>query len=266
MGRRQGITSTTSRIRSRRNARRSSTWVSTTGSSETRSSARTCLTPVALRTCVARWTNWRTKSIRTTWLQKKFEDTELTGGFVHTKLVPIRCQSSIDLTSSKHCQLCDSWKTKRMQLISKDGRKAIARLGGTGKIPGGIFHLRQHRDDGPSTDRSGKPAKKVIGPLIRGMIIRINLLKYSSKFGNSQEQFIVTDGVCKHYTSKYRKMATEILHENSGLRCNSYENEVNTASQIKTGTTRTTCCSPSTTPIFWSTRCEDRFSTEPNHP
>ena len=50
-GRSQGITSTTSRIRSRRNARRSSTWVSTTGSSETRSSARTCLTPVARSMC-----------------------------------------------------------------------------------------------------------------------------------------------------------------------------------------------------------------------
>ena len=62
----KGFTSTTSRIRSRRNVRRSSTWVSTTGSSETRSSARTCLTPVARRKCVARWTNWRTKTIRNT--------------------------------------------------------------------------------------------------------------------------------------------------------------------------------------------------------
>ena len=55
-GKKPGITSTTSRIRSRRNARRSSTWVSTTGSYETRSSAKTCLTPVARRKCVARWT------------------------------------------------------------------------------------------------------------------------------------------------------------------------------------------------------------------
>ena len=39
----------------------------------------------------------------------------------------------------KHCQPCDSSKTKRMQLISKDGRKAIPRLGGTGKNPGGIL-------------------------------------------------------------------------------------------------------------------------------
>ena len=34
------------------------------------------------------------------------------------------------------------------------------------------------------------------------MILRINLVQnYSSKFGNSQQQFTVTDGGCKHYTS-----------------------------------------------------------------
>ena len=34
-----------------------------------------------------------------------------------------------------------------------------------------------HRDDGPSTDRSGKSAKTVIGPIIRGMILKINLMQ-----------------------------------------------------------------------------------------
>ena len=35
-------------------------------------------------------------------------------------------------------------------------------------------------------------------PIIRGMILRINLVQnYSSKFGNSQQQFTVTDGGCK---------------------------------------------------------------------
>ena len=137
-GRSQGITSTTSRIRSRSNARRSSSWVSTTGSSETRSSARTCLTSVALKKYVVRWTNWRTKTTRTTSLQNKFVCTETIGGFVRTQLYLIRCQFGIDLTSSKHCQPCDSSKTKRIQLISKDG-KAIPHLGGTGKNPGGIL-------------------------------------------------------------------------------------------------------------------------------
>ena len=59
MGRSQGITSTSSRTRSRRNARRRISWVSTTGSSATRNSARICLTSVALKNYVVKWTNWR---------------------------------------------------------------------------------------------------------------------------------------------------------------------------------------------------------------
>ena len=50
-----------------------------------------------------------------------------------------------------------------------------------------------HHEDVPSTDWSGKPDRKVIGPLNRGMILRINLLKYSSKVGNSWQQFTVTN-------------------------------------------------------------------------
>ena len=119
------------------------------------------MTSVARRKCVARWTKWRTKTTRTTQLQKKFETTELTGGFVQTKLVPIRCQSGIDLTSSKHCQPCDSSKTKRMQLINKDGRKAIPRLGGTGKNPGGILLMSITTKTYPALMDQGKPDGKV---------------------------------------------------------------------------------------------------------
>ena len=121
--------------------------------------------PVARRKCVARWANWPTKTIRTTWLQKKFEDTEPTGGFVQTKLVPIRCQSGIDLTSSKHCQPCDSSKTKRMQLISKDGRKAVPRFGGTGKNPGGILLMSITTNKYPALIDPGKPDEKWLGHL-----------------------------------------------------------------------------------------------------
>ena len=49
-------------------------------------------------------------------------------------------RAGIDLTSSKDCQPCDSSKTTRIQLISKDG-KAILHLGGTGKNLGGILLL-----------------------------------------------------------------------------------------------------------------------------
>ena len=45
-----------------------------------------------------------------------------------------------------------------------------------GKLPGGIPHLRHHRDDGPSTDRSRKPAKTVLGLIIRGMSLTKNLV------------------------------------------------------------------------------------------
>ena len=74
-----------------------------------------------------------------------------------------------------------------MKLITKIGGKALPHLGGKGKIPGGILHLRHHHDDGLDTDGAGELAKTVIGPIIRGMILKINLVKnYSDKFGNSQ--------------------------------------------------------------------------------
>ena len=48
---------------------------------------------------------------------------------------------------------------RRLKLITKIGGKALPRLGGNGKIPGGIPHLRHHRDDGLDTDGVGEPAK-----------------------------------------------------------------------------------------------------------
>ena len=45
---------------------------------------------------------------------------------------------------------------QRIKLISKIGGKALHRLGGNGKIPGGIPHLRHHRDDGLDTDGAGE--------------------------------------------------------------------------------------------------------------
>ena len=48
---------------------------------------------------------------------------------------------------------------QRIELITKIGGKALLRLGGNGKIPGGIPHLRHHRDDGLNTDGAGELAK-----------------------------------------------------------------------------------------------------------
>ena len=44
--------------------------------------------------------------------------------------------------------------------------------GGNGKLPGGIPHLRHHRDDGLYTNGVEKPAKTVFGPIIRGMSLK----------------------------------------------------------------------------------------------
>ena len=48
---------------------------------------------------------------------------------------------------------------QRIKLITKIAGKALPRLGGNGKLPGGIPHLRHHRDDGLDTDGAGEPAK-----------------------------------------------------------------------------------------------------------
>ena len=61
--------------------------------------ARTCLTSVALKKYVVRWTK----------MADEDHTHHITPEEIH-ELVPIRCQSGIDLTSSKH-QLCDSSKT-----------------------------------------------------------------------------------------------------------------------------------------------------------
>ena len=50
-------------------------------------------------------------------------------------------------------------KNAEYQNYYKIGGKALPRLGGTGKIPGGIPHLRHHHDDGLNTDGAGEPSK-----------------------------------------------------------------------------------------------------------
>ena len=66
---------------------------------------------------------------------------------------------------------------QRMKLTIKIGGKALPRLGGNGKIPGGIPHLRHHRDDGLNTDGAVKPAKRVYGLFTCGMSLKTNLVQ-----------------------------------------------------------------------------------------
>ena len=89
---------------------------------------------------------------------------------------------------------------KRIKLITKIGGKALLRLGGNGKIPGGIPHLKHHRDDGPNTDRSGKPAKTVIGPIISGMILKINLVQ------NYSDNSVTSNAVYCHRRERKKRI------------------------------------------------------------
>ena len=66
---------------------------------------------------------------------------------------------------------------KRIKLITKIGGKALPRLGGSGKIPCGIPHLRHHRDDGLNTDGAGELSKTVNGLFTRGMSLKTNLVQ-----------------------------------------------------------------------------------------
>ena len=93
--------------------------------------------------------------------------------FVGSDTMPIRHRADFKEALSTLRRL----KNEEDQAYYKIGGKALPHLGGIGKITGGIPHLRHHRDDGPSTDGAGKPAKTVIGLIIRGMSLKINFVQ-----------------------------------------------------------------------------------------
>ena len=105
-GRSQGTRNTTSPISSR--SAISTTWVSTIDLYEMTNSQGIWLKLVEPKIFVAKWMILRTKITPTMWLHKKWTITKVTGGFVRIRLVLIPCQSCTDLTSNKHCLLCDS--------------------------------------------------------------------------------------------------------------------------------------------------------------
>ena len=118
--------------------------------------------------------------------------------FVGSDTMPIRHRPD---------QLCVASRMQRIKLITKIGGKALPRLGGNGKIPGCMLHLRHHRDDGLDTDRTGKPAK-----ICESSIYLWNESQNEfgakvtvTKFGNSQRSSLSPTGWCKEFSSYYRK-------------------------------------------------------------
>ena len=93
-GRSQETRNTTSPISSRRSVRRRRTsWVSTTDLYEMEKFEIIWLKLVEPKIFVDKWWSFG----------RKLTIIKVIGGFVRTRLVPIQCQSSTDLTSNKHC-------------------------------------------------------------------------------------------------------------------------------------------------------------------
>ena len=61
----------------------------------------------------------------------------------------------------KRCRHWIASRKRRIKRTTKIGRKAPPPRGGNGKLPGGIPHLRHHRDGGLDTDRTGKPETSI---------------------------------------------------------------------------------------------------------
>ena len=103
---------------------------------------------------------------------------------------------------------------QRVKLITKIGGKALPRLGGNGKIPGGIPHMRHHHDDGLNIDGAGEPAKNqwMVYLLVEWVSQRIWCKSYSDHFGKQSTQFYCppTGGV-KSIPPTYRKLATKTV-------------------------------------------------------
>ena len=115
--------------------------------------------------------------------------------FVGSDMMPVRHRPDFKKALSTLHRL------RRTKRTTKIGRKAPPR-GGDGKLPGGIHHLRHHRDDGLDTDRTGKPEKSVKRLFMCGMSLTKNLVQnYSS----------LSPTVCKEYIFHYRKVDTKTV-------------------------------------------------------
>ena len=95
--------------------------------------------------------------------------------------------------------LASPQKWQRIKLITKIDGKALPRLGGDGKIPGGIPHLRHHRDDGLDTDGAGEPAKisEWSIHLWNESHNEFGAKVTTAKFGNSQRSLLSPTVLCK---------------------------------------------------------------------
>ena len=122
---------------------------------------------------------------------------------------------------------------QRIKLIPKIGGKALPRLGGNGKIPGGIPHLRHHHDDGLDTDGAGKPAKisEWSTYLWNESHNEFGAKETETKFGNSQRSLLSPTGGVKSTSltteNWLRKLCTYSMNNNTSNEDKHETNHIN---------------------------------------
>ena len=164
IGRSQGITRTSLRTRSRRNAKRRISWVSTTSSSETRSSVRTCLTSVPLKKMcremdklanenhTAHITPEEIRVYRNNWWMRS--------NTVGSDTMPVRHRPDFKQALSTLRQLKHQEDTVHQQRW-----KSYSSSWWNWQESWWHSSYEHHHEDGPSPDRSGKPVEKWLGYL-----------------------------------------------------------------------------------------------------
>ena len=118
-----------------------------------RSSPRICLTSVALKNYVVRWTTWRSKTTRTTLLQN--ENWRIRSNTVGSDTMRVRHQPDFKQALSTLQQL------KHQEEHSSAKMEKIPYLGGTGKNPGGILLMRITTKTDPALNDQGNLLKSV---------------------------------------------------------------------------------------------------------
>ena len=132
----------------RRNARKSSSKESMTGSYDMKHSVIEWFKMVATKMFVDNGMLLKMKIIPTIWSLKNIIITRVIGGLLQTRQVPILCQWSTDLTLNKHCLPCSNKNKKKKELhkrprilteINNVHRVLLLLHGGVGNVHGGLL-------------------------------------------------------------------------------------------------------------------------------
>ena len=130
---------------------------SRTGSFVMKDPARAWLNWVALKKYVVRWTNWRTRITHITLLQKKLVCTATIGGSVRILLVPTRCPMKPRADFKQALSTLRRLEKQEDQAYYQNWWQSSSSSWWNWQDSWWHSSSECHRDDGPSTDRSGKP-------------------------------------------------------------------------------------------------------------